>query len=182
MHARRQAVKSVTGRDQATELYSRMYSFFDRIPDYEITEDEQIQLTWAPRGGGLELWRRQYVASLEQAAVRARALGPAYDIHIWVIRRSSADAQDSSHIQLLVLWRNRERWPEDHYPRPGIDMSCLRYSRGGQLGMVIQHFPDEDSTCEAVTFSHPSRPYKPVRHRITRALPPAQVDRQGGAR
>lgn len=162
-------------------LYSRMHWFFDHIPDFHITENEHIVLAWSARGDEQE-WSRQYMPDLEQAAVGAIALGPAYDICIWVTEHSGPDAQDGGRSQLLVLWHNREQRPGDNYPRPGTDVADLVYPRGGLYGMSVRYFADANSTCEAIMFSYPSRPYTPVRHRIVRELPSASDDRGGKQR
>ena len=166
---------------QDNNLYENMYRFFDRVPDYYISENEYLELAWAPRGEH-QVWHRQRVASLKQAAQRGIALGPDYDIAIMVNERLGSAGRDGDYPQLLILWHNRARRPDDHYPRFGLDVSCLVTLRGGHLTASIQHFPDGDRTREAVRFIHRSRPYKPVRYRITRALPPAPEDHRGPQR
>jgi hypothetical protein len=98
---------------QDNSLYENMYRSFDRVPDYRITENEYLELAWAPRGAD-QVWRRQWAPSLEQAAQKAIALGPNYDIAIMVNERIGFAGQDGGYPQLLypqllVLWHNREK-------------------------------------------------------------------------
>ena len=165
---------------QQDGLSASMYSFFDRIHEYSIADDEYIELAWSPRDND-QKWATREVPDLDQAAVRAIALGTACDIRIGVRRRSRRGANDAGDLQPLVQWFYRERRPDDRYPLPGTDDVCLRYARDGRLGMHIRHFPDGDGTREAVMFSWRERPYRPIRYRITRALCPAPGSRQGGA-
>ncbi len=152
---------------QDDNLYERMRSFFDRIDDFEIAENEVIELAWIHRDAD-EAWRAQYVPDLDQAALRAVALGPDHDILILVRKRLEKGVQGNASVDPLVAWRSREKRPGDHYPPPGLDFVCLSRSSDGQCRYSTQHFANGSGTCEAVMFTYPYRPYKLSTYRRTR--------------
>lgn len=160
-------------------LHERMRSFFDRIHDHEINENEAIELAWAHKDAD-EAWSVRYVSDLDQAARMAVALGPHYDILMRVAERTETGMRCVVPYPPLAFWRNRERRPGDFYPPPGLTFGCYSRWACGTCSEFAQHFSNGDGTCEAVTFTSAFRPYKPVSYRRTRPwLPLAPNDRQG---
>lgn len=159
-------------------LFGEMREFFDNLPEYAIAEDEEIEVIWAPRGNDLG-WNRQRVANLDQTASMAVALGPDHNIRILVMERADDGDGSGRCRHPLASWEHRERRSEDHYAKFGLTLTSLVYPPGKGYGLAVQHFPDGGGTCEAITFTHADRPWKPVRHQRTRSSDPALGNRQG---
>ncbi len=136
-------------------LSEGMSLFFGSL-SHELAAGEQAELLWHPRGEN-EFRPRECFPDLMQASQRAASLGPHHNVFLQSTTEPGTTPWETEGTLLLACWLGRPRRVDDPRTVSGAGVAEMRLLRGEPSLMLIQCFPDGDTTCEAIQFYYRSR-------------------------
>ena len=144
--------------NEVFDLRGAMGRFFNGLPPYRLTADEEVELDWGSREESRTTHKVRF-PDVESAAAKAASLSPNYEVDLYAVPRRSVP-QDKNGKQLLACWHFRDRRADDRFTNYGGPLGTTRMvplKRDEPSLAFVQHYPFGELTCDAVWFFYRSR-------------------------
>ena len=143
--------------NEVPDLRGAMGQFFNGLPPYKLTADEEVELDWESREESRTTHKERF-PDVETAAAKAATSSPDQMINLWVVPQSTLPKVRNSK-QILAYWHSRDRQPEDRATSyDGIAVTrMVPLAISEPSLMFVQQYPSGNITCDAAWFFYRSR-------------------------